>query len=92
MISFVVKKDGSKAAFDSSKTKNSIIASAKEAGFDQDKAEAVANEISTSVLNSFYDQDTVLTSEIKNRVLAQLDSSYPEVSAAWRKYDQEHGK
>lgn len=92
MIKFVIKKSGEKVSFDEGKTKHSIMMAAKEAGHDEGKASAVANEIALSVLGSFNEQDTISTMDIKVKVLAQLDASYPEISAAWRKYDQEHTK
>lgn len=32
----------------------------------------------------------MIVSEIRERVLANLDEIEPAVSAAWKKYDQEH--
>ena len=92
MVKFVTKKSGGKVPFDEGKTKHSIMMAAKEAGYDEGKASGLADEVAMSALNSFGEQDTVSTMDIKDKVLAQLDSQHPEVSAAWRKYDQEHGK
>lgn len=92
MVKFVIKKDGTKSPLDIEKVKRSIMAAASEAGLASDKASSIASEVSNSALMSFGSQEEVATSDIKTKVLMQLDSSYPEVSAAWRKYDKDHGK
>ena len=52
MVKFVTKKSGEKVPLDENKTKGSIMAAAREAGHDEGKASALANEVAGSVLRS----------------------------------------
>ena len=92
MVKFVMKRNGDKSPLDEKKVLASIASAAQEAGFDREKALSIAAEVSKMALNSFGDDDTVSTRELKTNVVTELDASYPEVAAAWRQYDQSHGK
>ena len=91
MINSVIKRDGTKSPFDMEKLKGSISSACKDAGMPDEKAASIADEISSSAMMSFEGEE-VSTMDIKNKVLAKLDESYPEAASAWRKYDAEHGK
>jgi transcriptional regulator NrdR family protein len=88
MINFVIKKDGTKVPFDQEKIKSSIIAAATQAGLSQDDASDMAQKVLDSVSMSFGDLEEAPTSDIKEKVLFELDGMAPEVSASWRKYDE----
>lgn len=92
MVNFVIKKDGSRIAFESGKVKNSVMAAAAEAGLSNDEASDLAEKVLDKVLVSFGSQEEVATSEIKGKALSELDSTAPSVSESWRKYDESHGK
>lgn len=92
MVTFVIKKNGEKVPFDERKVQDSILAAAREAGFDDQKASAVALEVSKMVLDSLVKQDSISTRELKGKIIFQLDAIYPEVSASWRQYDQSQNK
>ena len=91
MANFVIKKDGTKVAFDASKIKNGVMAAATEAGLEDDKASAIADEMVNAVQSSFEGQEEVSTTEIRDKILAELDVSSPMVSEAWRKYEEGKG-
>lgn len=88
MANFVIKKDGTRVAFDASKIKNGVVAAAAEAGLEDDKASSIAEEILNSVNSSFEGQEEVATSEIRDKILSELDVSAPTVAEAWRKYEE----
>ncbi len=88
MTNFVIKKDGTKVPFDSEKIKSAIVMAASEAGLSDDEKNDIAEKVSSSVVMAFEDKEEVLSTEIKNKILSELDASFPVVSEAWRKYEQ----
>lgn len=92
MANLAIKKDGTKVPFDSEKIKNAVMAAAKEAGLSDDEASSVAEKTLVAVSEAFGSQEEVTTSEIKEKVLSELDASAPLVSESWRKYDESMGK
>ncbi len=91
MANFVIKKDGTRVAFDSEKIKNGIMAAATEAGLANDQASSITEEVLNAVNSSFESQEEVATSQIRDKVLSELDVSAPTVSEAWRKYEESKG-
>jgi transcriptional regulator NrdR family protein len=92
MINFVIKKDGTKVPFDPEKIKSAVTAAASQAGFSPDEASNTAMKVLDSVIMAFGDREEVPTSEIKGKVLSDLDTMAPEVLAAWKKHDESMGK
>lgn len=88
MANFVIKKDGTKVAFDDSKIKAGVMAAAAQAGLEDDKASIIAEEVLNAVNASFDGQEEVATSEIRDKILSELDTSFPIVAQAWRKYEE----
>ena len=92
MANTVIKRDGSKEPFDSGKIKNAIRAAAKGAGVEEDKANAIVEQVTISVVQAVAGTEEVATTEIKEKALAQLDAIEPSIADAWRQYDQGQGK
>ncbi len=91
MANFVTKKDGTKVPFDSEKIKSGVMSAALEAGLSNEEATATAEKILSSVQMAFGSQEEVATSDIRDKILAELDASQPAVSGAWRKYEESKG-
>ncbi len=89
MTSTVIRKDGTKQPFDSEKIKKSISNAAREANLSEERQNEVVEEVTNKVIQSIQEKDEVATSEIREKILAELDSVEPSVSAAWRKYEEE---
>jgi transcriptional regulator NrdR family protein len=89
MASNVVKKDGSKEPLDAEKIRNSIAAAAELANLSEEKKNEVVEQVATAVIQTAEDKEEIATSEIREKILSELDRIEPTVSAAWRKYDQE---
>ncbi len=92
MTNFAVKKDGTKVPFSSEKIKSSIMAAASDAGLLDDEKNKITQEVSSSVIMAFEDKEEVSTTEVKDKILLELDVSSPDVAEAWRKYEQANGK
>ena len=89
MVTRVIKRDGSEEEFQEEKLKSSIERSAKEAGYPENEVSKIVEEISSLVLDSIKDLDTVDTASLRSLILNELDKKYPEVASSWRKYDRE---
>ncbi|MGD0576791.1 MAG: ATP cone domain-containing protein [Candidatus Staskawiczbacteria bacterium] len=92
MANFVIKKDGTKVPFDAEKIKSAVMAAASQAGVAEDAASDTAQKVVDAVSMAFSGQEETPTSEIKEKVLSELDAIAPDVSASWRKYDESMGK
>jgi len=88
MVNFVIKQDGSKEAFASEKIVAAVTAAAKEAGYPEEKIAEVAGKMVDAVTVAFVDKEEVTSTEIKEKVLSELDVVAPEIAKAWRAYDE----
>ena len=89
MAKEVVKKDGSKEPFDAEKIKNSIGAAAARTDLSEERKNEVVEQVSAAVIQMADAKEEIATSELKDKVLSELDQMEPAVSEAWREYDQE---
>ena len=90
MITEVIKKDGTKVAFDIEKIKGAIMAASSVTDLSDERKSGVVEQVVSAVLASMEGKTVVTTRDIKETVLAKLDSIEPSVSAAWRQYDQDN--
>ncbi|MGB9847606.1 MAG: ATP cone domain-containing protein [Minisyncoccia bacterium] len=88
MANFVIKKSGEKEPFDPTKIENSIRAAAIDAGLTPEKIDEIANRVAKIVIEAVAEKDEVNTSEIKEKILAELDVVEPAVADAWRKFEE----
>ena len=91
MANFVVKKDGTKSPFDVEKMKAGIKSAAIEAELSGNEASNVAEEISSLVTASIEDQEEVSSTSVREKILSELDISYPIIAEAWRSYEESKG-
>ncbi len=92
MANFVVKKDGTKVAFDADKIRNAIAAAARSTDLSAEDQSGIVGRVSGSVIQSLAGQEEVAAAEIKQKILNELDATAPAVSASWRAYDQQKAK
>lgn len=92
MVNFVTKKDGTKEPFDAEKIKAAVEAASTQAGLSDEDSAATAQKVLDLVFPSFGDRQEVASTEIKEKVLAELDTIAPDVSASWKKYDEAKGE
>ena len=92
MANFVIKKDGTKEPFDAEKIKKSVIAAAKAANLPGEEMGKVIAQILAKTSQLAGGKEEITTTEIKEGILAELDTIAPTVSAAWRKYDEEKAR
>jgi len=90
MANFVIKKDGTKEPFNPEKIKRSIMAAAQEADLSEERRKEVADQVSSTVLQMTGEREEIEGSEIKSKILQELDSVEPSVSQAWRNYDEKN--
>jgi len=92
MANTVIKRDVSKQPFDSEKIKNAIRAAALRTEVAEERLAEIVERVTSSVSQALTGVEEVATTEIRDKVLAELDSLEPSIAAAWRQYDQEQGK
>jgi len=89
MADQVIKKDGTKEPFDPEKIRKSIVAAAELANLPEERKNEVVEQVATTVIQMAEGKEEIATSEIREKILSELDQVEPSVSAAWRKHDQE---
>ena len=90
MIKVVIKKNGSKVPFDVDKIRKAIFAASKDVGLSTDSAQSVASRVISSVLQYTSNQEEIYVDELRSLVLEGLDDFAPNVSKAWKEYDQKN--
>ncbi len=90
MAKEVIKKDGTKEPFDAGKIKNSIASAAQKTDLPEEKKNEVVAQVAAKVIQMVEGKNEIATSEIREKILSELDSVEPSVSAAWRKHEEEN--
>lgn len=88
-IKEVIKKDGTKEPFDAEKIRNSIAAAAERTDLSEERKNEVVEQVANTAIQMAEGKEEIATSEIKEKILSELDRIEPAISAAWRKYEQE---
>jgi len=88
MANEVIKKDGSREPFDAEKIRNSIRAACQEAGLEEGRKNEVVEQVAKVAIELADSKEEIATSEIKEKILSELDNIEPSVSAAWRKHEE----
>ena len=86
MAKQVIKSDGSKASFDAKKISRSITRAAQDAKLPPAEINKIVGQVSDTVMQSIESKDKVMSSEIRDKILAELDHISPKVSAEWRRF------
>ncbi len=89
MANEVIKKDGTREPFDPEKIKTSIKAAVQETNLSEERKNEVVEQVASVAIKMAEEREEIATSEIKEKILNELDRVEPSVSAVWRRYDQE---
>jgi len=89
MAKEVIKKDGTKEPFDSEKIKNSIAGAAIRTDLSEERRSEVVWRVSSSVIQMAEGKEEIAISEIREKILSELDTIEPAVAESWRKYEEE---
>lgn len=92
MANFVIKRNGNKVPFDIEKIKASIAAAASEAGFSHGSTEEVVGSLVSSLEIAFEGQEEVSSTDIRDKILSNLDEFQPAVAEAWRRHTEAKGQ
>lgn len=87
MATFVTKKDGTRLPFDPEKIKASVVAACLDAELTNEEADKIALKISDLVIKALDSIEELPTTEVRDKVLAELDMLYPSIAEAWRRYE-----
>ena len=55
----------------------------------EERKNEVVEQVTAAVLQATEGKEEIATSELREKILSELDGVEPSVSAAWREYDQE---
>jgi len=89
MAKEVTKKDGTKEPFDAGKIRKSIAAATQRTNLSEERKDEVIKQVAAIVIQMAEGREEIATSEIREKILSELDSIEPAISAAWRVYDRE---
>ena len=92
MIEKVIKKDGSEVSFDVNKIKGSITRAAQDAKLEQVEIDKIVGDVSNTIMVFAESKNKLMSSEIKDKILSELDLIAPRVSAEWRKFMEANKK
>jgi transcriptional repressor NrdR len=92
MANFVIKKDGQKEPFDPEKIRKAISMAADQAGIAEERKNEIVEQVTTSTVQMADTKEEVTTTEIREKILNELNVIEPSVTEAWRKYEQEKGR
>ena len=90
MAKEVIKKDGTKQPFDARKISNAIMAAGAETDLPDDKINKAIEQVTAVIIQMVEAKEEITTSDVREKVLSELDGIEPAISEAWRKYDQEN--
>ncbi len=91
MANFVIKRDGTREPFDAEKIKRAIAGAAQRTNLPEERKNEVVEQVLSAALQLAREKEEIKTSEIKEKILSELDAIEPSVSEVWRKYTQEKG-
>ncbi len=86
----VIKKDGAKEAFDAEKVKKTILGAAQGTNLSDERKNEVAEQVAAVIIAMTGEKQEISSSEIKEKILSELDNIEPIISEEWRKYEQEN--
>ena len=89
MTKQVIKRDGTKEAFDGEKMRKSIEVAAISAGLSMDRTNELVNQILDVVLKAVNGKEEIATSELSKSVFDQLNIVEPKMAELWKQYEEE---
>ncbi len=92
MAKFVIKKDGEKEPFDAEKIKSAITAAASRADLSEKRIKKVVKKVSKAAIKLAKKKEEIATTEIREKILSELDALEPSISESWRKYAGEKAR
>lgn len=88
----VIKRDGSKEPFNAKKIRKAIKNVAKMAKLPRKRRDEVIEQVAVVTIQFVEGKGEVATSEIREKILSELDRIEPAASTAWRDYEQRKKK
>ena len=86
MASQVIKKDGTKQPFDPEKIRRAIGLAVEQAGLSEERKNEVVEQVAVAAIQLADTKEEIATSEIKEKILSELDNIEPSVASVWREY------
>ena len=84
----IIKRDGKKQAFNSTKIKDAISLSAKEAGLSSARIKMLMEEVAEPFIALIKKKRIVKAVDIRRALLGRLDRKNKSISKAWKRFEQ----
>jgi len=88
----VIKRDGLREPFNAKKIRKAITVVAKRAKLPKRRRDEVVEQVAKAAIQLAEGKEQIATSEIREKILSELDRIEPVVSVAWRNYEQKKKK
>jgi transcriptional regulator NrdR family protein len=85
-MTMVIKRDGAAENFSRDKIRRGIESAAKRVKLDKSKMKDIADKVSRNVESHFRDRDEVKSSDIRSRVLSELEREEKKVAKEFRAF------
>jgi len=84
----IVKKNKTTEEFSEDKLRNSIEYASDEAGVEEKRKKEVVDKVSRVIVEMTRKQKEIKSTDLRKRILSELDRMEPSVSEHWRTYDE----
>ena len=88
-MTVVIKRNSRKEKFDEKKIKRSIDAAAKEADIPEARRKGLVERVAVEMIEYAKKEKEVRALDLREKILARLDSIEPSVANSWRDFDRE---
>lgn len=92
MVSHVLKRNGSRQAFNAGKLKRAVERAAKDAKLGMAKRKELLKEVVDPLANLVKKKRLVRASALRKALLGRLERRAKSAAAAWRSFDRKHKK
>lgn len=91
MAEIIIKKNGEEEPFDIEKLKQSIRVNAIEAALEEAEKSIsdLVEQVSNKVIEQTKEKEKVVTEELREKILKELDAVAPAVAKTWREFDKQ---
>lgn len=89
MAKQVIKRDGTKEAFDGEKIRKSVEVAAISSSLSGERVKEVVFQVLDAVLKLANSKEEIATSELGDAVYNELNKLEPKTAAAWKNYEEE---
>lgn len=92
MAKFVIKKDGVKELFDAKKLRQAIINTAGGVKLTKKRKDEITEKVFSAVMQVANSKEEITTSELRDKIISELEIFEPTAAKNWKEYEQKKSK